>query len=72
MFGFIGMIKAGGIIGVNYPGSTRVAFVHPLDITSAGAEELTTPAAPGRHVRYIASDERTANEVAQVLGAAIG
>ena len=72
MFSFIGMIKAAGIIGVNYPGSTRVAFVHPHDIASAAAEELTTPAAPGCHVRYVASDERTADEVAQVLGAAIG
>ena len=72
MFGFIGMIKAAGVIGVNYPGNTRVAFVHPLDIARAAAEELTAPATPGRHVRYVASDERTADEVAQVLGAAIG
>ncbi|MFD1466940.1 NAD(P)H-binding protein [Hymenobacter caeli] len=72
MFSFIGMIKAVGTVGVNYPGSTRVAFVHPLDIAAAAAAELTTPAAPGRHVRYVASDERTADEVAQVLGAAIG
>ncbi|MGI4760268.1 MAG: NAD(P)H-binding protein [Janthinobacterium lividum] len=72
MFSFTGMIKAAGIIGVNYPGSTRVAFVHPLDIARAAAEELATPAAPGRHIRYVASDERTADEVAQVLGAAIG
>ena len=72
MFGFMGMIKAAGVVGVNYPGSTRVAFVHPLDIARAAADELATPAAPGRHVRYVASDERTADEVAQVLGAAIG
>ena len=72
MFSFIGMIKAAGIIGVNYPGSTRVAFVHPRDIAAAAAEALATPTAPGRHVRYVASDERTADEVAQVLGAAIG
>ncbi|MBO2008848.1 SDR family oxidoreductase [Hymenobacter negativus] len=72
MFSFIGMIKARGIIGVNYDGNTRVAFVHTRDIASAAADELTTPATPGRHVRYAASDERTANEVAQVLGAAIG
>ncbi|GAB3638369.1 NmrA family NAD(P)-binding protein [Hymenobacter arcticus] len=72
MFSFIGLIKARGVIGVNYPGSTRVAFVHPLDIAAAAADELTTPAAPGRHVRYVASDERTADEVAQVLGTAIG
>ncbi|TPG71733.1 NmrA family NAD(P)-binding protein [Hymenobacter nivis] len=72
MLSFIGMIRAAGVIGVNYPGSTRVAFVHQRDIAAAAAEELTTPAAPGRSVRYVASDERTADEVAQVLGAAIG
>jgi len=72
MYSFIGLIKARGIIGVNYAGTTRVAFVHTLDIASAAADELATPAAPGRHVRYVASDERTANEVAQALGAAIG
>lgn len=72
MFSFVGMIKARGVIGVNYDGNTRVAFVHTLDIAHAAAEELATPAAPGRHVRYVASDERTAHEVAHALGAAIG
>ncbi|MDO7877780.1 NAD(P)H-binding protein [Hymenobacter sp. ASUV-10] len=73
MFSFIGMIKAVGAIGVNYPGSTRVAFVHQRDIATAAAEELTRPAtAPGLRVRYVASDERTADEVAAALGAAIG
>jgi uncharacterized protein YbjT (DUF2867 family) len=72
MLSFVGMIKARGIIGVNYDGNTRVAFVHSLDIASAAAHELTIPATDGRHVRYVASDERTAHEVAHVLGAAIG
>ncbi|MBJ6109971.1 hypothetical protein JAO73_13190 [Hymenobacter sp. BT523] len=45
--------------------------MHTRDIARAAAE-LTTSAAPGRHVRYVASDERTANEVAHVLSAAIG
>jgi len=73
MFSFAGMIKAIGAVGVNYPGATRVAFVHHRDIAAATAEELTRPAAaPGLSVRYVASDERTADEVAAVLGAAIG
>jgi len=73
MYGFVGMIRAANIIGVNYPGSTRVAYVHPLDIAAAAAEELARPfAKAGPTVRYVASDERTADEVAQVLGAAIG
>ena len=72
MFSFVGMIKARGIIGVNYDGNTRVAFVHTRDIASAAADELAAPTTPGRHVRYVASDERTAHEVAHVFGAAIG
>lgn len=38
---------------------------------AAAAQELETPAA-GRQVRYVASDERTANEIAHILGASIG
>lgn len=72
-FGFVGMIKGAGFLGANCPGSYRVALVHPRDIAAAAAEELTRPAAPaGRTVRYVASDERTQDEVAQALGAAIG
>lgn len=72
-YGFVGMIKGAGFVGANCPGSYRVALVHPRDIAAAAAEELTRPAAPaGRTIRYVASDERTQDEVAQALGAAIG
>nr|GFC77986.1 hypothetical protein [Tanacetum cinerariifolium] len=67
------MIKGAGFMGANCAGSYRVALVHPRDIAAAAAEELTRPAAPvGRTIRYVASDERTQDEVAQALGAAIG
>ena len=73
MYSFVGMIKAQGIVGVNYAGNVKVAFVHPVDIAAAAADELTKPgAATSPNVRYVASDERTADEVAHVLGAAIG
>jgi uncharacterized protein YbjT (DUF2867 family) len=69
----IGMIKGAGIMGANYAGDIKVAFVHPRDIAAAAAEELIKPAtAPGSDVRYVASDERTADEVAHAFGAAIG
>jgi hypothetical protein len=58
--------------GANCPGSCRSALVHPLDIAAAAVAGLTTLAASGWTVRYVASDERTPDEVAQVLGAAIG
>lgn len=69
---YIGMIKGQGIVGSNYGGEAGIVMVAPADIAAAAAEELTTPAAPGPHVRYVASDERTPNEIARVLGAAIG
>ncbi|MGI4744124.1 MAG: NAD(P)H-binding protein [Janthinobacterium lividum] len=72
-YGFVAMIKSVGFLGANCANTCRVALVHPRDIAAAAAEELTTPAAPAsRTVRYVASDERTPDEVARVLGAAIG
>jgi uncharacterized protein YbjT (DUF2867 family) len=72
-YGFVGMIKGAGFLGANCAGSYRVALVHPNDIAAAAAEELAKPnATTGRTIRYIASDERTQDEVAQALGAAIG
>ncbi len=65
------MIKNAGFIAANYGGSDVLVMVDPKDIAAAAAEELQTPAT-GKNVRYVASDERTADEVARVLGAAIG
>lgn len=71
LYNFVDMIKEQGIIGVNYGGDDKVVMVAPADIAAAAAEEMTTPAT-GRKVRYVASDEHTANEIAHILGAAIG
>lgn len=71
-YGFVGMIKGAGFLGANCAGNYRVALVHPRDIAAAAAEELTNPEATGRTSRYVASDERTQDEVAQALGSAIG
>ncbi len=69
---YLGMIKGQGIIGSNYGGDARIVMAAPADIAAAAAEELTTTPASGSHVRYVASDERTPDEIARVLGAAIG
>ncbi|NVO86324.1 NAD(P)H-binding protein [Hymenobacter terrestris] len=69
---YIGMIKGQGIVGSNYGGDASIVLVAPADIATAAAEELTGAGAPGRTVRYVASDERTPDEIAHVLGAAIG
>jgi len=63
------MIKAQGFIALNYGGADKLVMVHPSDIAHVAAEELVTPS-EGQKVRYVASDER--NEIAHVLGAAIG
>lgn len=67
----IGMIKNAGIIGGNYGGSSLL-MVHPHDIATVAAEELTNLSFTGKSIRYICSDERTTNDVAKVLGGAIG
>ncbi len=71
LYGFIGMIKAAGFIGANYGGDDKLALVAPVDIAAAVADELIT-SETDRPVRYVVSDDRTCNEVAQVLGRAIG
>ena len=71
LYNYVEMIKTAGIIGANYGGDDRIVMVDPKDIAAAAAEELQN-SATGKNVRYVASDERAPNEVAQVLGNAIG
>jgi len=71
LLSFINMIKTAGFIGSVYGGRDRIAMVSPKDIASAVAEELQkdkniTP------IRYVSSDEKTCDEVAEILGNAIG
>lgn len=71
LYRFVDMIKNAGFIASNYGGDDRVVLVSPVDIAAAAADEIENQA-PGNHVRYVASDERTCNEIAAALGAAIG
>jgi uncharacterized protein YbjT (DUF2867 family) len=71
MLAFIPTIKKQGAIVQNYGGDDQEPWVSPLDIAAAIAEEIEKPF-EGRTVRYIASDEVSPNEVAQILGEAIG
>jgi uncharacterized protein YbjT (DUF2867 family) len=70
-FRFIPTIKTQGAIVSNYGGDTKEPWVSPLDIAAVIAEEIEKPFT-GREVRYIASDEISPNEVAKILGEAIG
>ncbi|MBE9602722.1 NAD(P)H-binding protein [Pedobacter sp. MC2016-24] len=67
----IDMIKHAGILGSNYGADTPLVLVHPKDIAVVAAEELAAGFS-GKSVRYIASDESTAGNVASALGAAVG
>jgi uncharacterized protein YbjT (DUF2867 family) len=70
LYHYIGMIKSAGFIATNFGGADKVVWVSPKDIAEAAAVEIVL--AESKKVRYVASDERTCNEVAAVLGAAIG
>jgi len=71
LLGFLPVIKNAGIITSNYGGDDVVSWVSPIDIAAAIAEEITAPATH-RKVRYVASEELSCNEVASILGEAIG
>lgn len=68
---FVSGIKHAGKITANYGGDDVIAWVSPIDVADAIAEELESPA-QGRKFRYVVSDELTCNETASILGAAIG
>ncbi|MBS1686079.1 MAG: NmrA family NAD(P)-binding protein [Bacteroidetes bacterium] len=68
---FIPTIRAQGAIYQNYGGDKKEPWVAPEDIAVVIAEEMEAPF-EGRSVRYIASDEVSPNELAQILGSAIG
>ncbi len=71
LYSYIEMIRTQGIMGANYGGSDKLVMVAPSDIAATAAEELTLQAA-GQPVRYVASAEHTADEVAAILGNALG
>lgn len=71
MLAFIPTIKSQNAIISNYGGDDKEPWVSPLDIAAVIAEEIEKPF-NGRTIRYIASDEVSPNEVAAILGKAIG
>lgn len=71
MLEFIRSIKKHGAIITNYNATYKEPWVSPLDIAAVVAEEITKDFS-GRKVRYIASDEQTSDDIAAILGEAIG
>ncbi|TDW99117.1 NmrA family NAD(P)-binding protein [Dinghuibacter silviterrae] len=77
LYVFLQKIKTDGVIRANY-GEDKVVMVSPKDIAAAVAEEIVSaaekfvPQHGKSNVRYVASDEATGQEIASILGAAIG
>lgn len=72
-FANIGMLKGANLFGGNIArADSKMMMVHPQDIADVAAEELLNRNFTGHSVRYIASDERTAADVANAFGGAIG
>jgi uncharacterized protein YbjT (DUF2867 family) len=69
--GFIPAIKNAGLMSANYGGDDMIAWVSPVDIAAAVAEELTSPTV-NQKILYVVSDELTCNETASILGIAVG
>lgn len=71
IFRYAQTIKAQGAIIQTYGGDRKEPWVSPIDIASAIAEEMEKPFEK-RSVRYLASEEISPNEIASVIGTAIG
>lgn len=68
---FINPIKYQGVIKANYGGDKVFPMVAPADIAEVIAEEIQNLDSENQ-VRYVSSDERSGNEIASILGTAIG
>ncbi|GAB3223647.1 NmrA family NAD(P)-binding protein [Spirosoma arcticum] len=71
LFRYVPTIQTQGAIVQSYGGDRKEPWVSPLDIAATIVEAMETPF-DGRTIQYIASDEVSPNEVAQILGEAIG
>ena len=69
-YGYVDMIRHMNMIGTNYGGTDRIIFVAPQDIAAAAADAIEH-LSKGIHIRYVVSDEHTAEEAAAIIGAAI-
>jgi len=65
--------KKMNIIGSNFGGGDfKLVLSEPADIAAVAAEELLLHNFTGHNVKYVSSDERTTDDIARVLGQAIG
>ncbi len=73
LFHQAGIIKGMNIMGDNFiANDQKLVLTHTDDIAEVAAEILQDLSFEGKTVRYIASDERTTDEIAKVLSEAVG
>ena len=71
--GNVGMVKNMNIIGGNFGGADfKMLLTDPNDIAEVAFEELSNLNFTGHSVRYIGSDERNTEDIAKIIGAAVG
>lgn len=71
--GNVGMVKTMNIIGGNFGGADfKMVLTSPNDIAEVVFEELSKLDFSRHTIRYIASDERSVEDIAKTFGAAIG
>ncbi|WP_276505029.1 NAD(P)H-binding protein [Terrimonas pollutisoli] len=68
----IPLLKNAGIMGGNQPGDFRMLLTHPVDIAAVVAEQLSQLSFFANQVIYIASDERSWQEITNTLTKAVG
>ncbi|GAB3364216.1 NmrA family NAD(P)-binding protein [Arachidicoccus ginsenosidivorans] len=71
LLSFIPVIKSQGVIATSYGGDTKKPWVSPIDIATTTAAAILSPF-EGRTFQYIASEMLSCNEIAALIGTAIG
>jgi uncharacterized protein YbjT (DUF2867 family) len=70
--GFLDMIRYQNCIGNNFGPQVTMALTDPGDIAAIAAGALDQKSFTGKNDRYIVSDEKKGEEIAAILGRAIG
>jgi uncharacterized protein YbjT (DUF2867 family) len=70
--GNVGMVKNMGIIGSNYEADTDMVLADTSDIADHAVKYLSNPDFTGKSTHYVVSDERKPQQIAHVLGNAVG
>jgi len=71
-YGSLVMVREHGIMGHNLAGTAELIMTHPADIADMAFDLLNTLSFAGSDIRYVISDVRSGNEVAALIGEAVG